>query len=380
MNPHQRWGRLAARVAGWQSAAACLLLPVQPSARAAAGGVVAGFLALFSIKYRSRRLPEWIRARMRFRRRMLRTRGYRPRTPIEAVVPGVDTRGHVDRAGNRVGLLADGPAWIAVLRLDPIPDGVLVDRLSALLDELARAVTGDSVDVDAVQLVGWSVPVSQPGADRGPVARPGAGRPPVLRTFWLAVRFLPGLHPAAVEARGGAEQGAVRSAAIAALRLATSLRQRGYRLRVLDGTELIDELGTSLGVQPPPRGSGGRPLTAQGRGPAAREMWRSWSLGALHHVCFRVRRVPRQRAGLAALFTLLARPPAVTTCVSVRYTRGGTGGCEVFVRLAVPADRNPRAVWSALRQATSGLRGHLTPMNGEQLPGVRATIPLATAP
>jgi type VII secretion protein EccE len=372
MNPRQRAGRLAARIAALQVAAGCLVLPVALPARASAAGAIAGLVALSSIGYRGRRLPEWVLARVRFRRRTRLWRGHRPRLPIGAVVPGVDTRGHADRAGNRVGLLSDGPAWTAVLRLDPIPDGVLVDRVSGLLDELARAIADDNVPVDAVQLVGWSVPAAQ------------GGGPKALRTFWVAIRLLPGLHPAAVEARGGGEQGAIRTAAVAALRLATALRQRGYGLRVLDGAELTDELGTSLGLEPPPRGAAGRPLTAPRRGLAARETWRSWSLGTLHHACFRMRRPPRQRARLAALFNLLARPPAVTTCVSVLYTRDESGRPsprpEVVLRVAVPADRNQRAVRHALRHAASGLRGRLTPMNGEHLPGVRATIPLATSP
>jgi ESX secretion system protein EccE len=371
MNTRQRAGRLAARIAALQVAAGCLLLPASLPARTATAGAIVGLVALFSIGYRGRRLPDWVLARVRFRGRTRLWRRFRPRTPIGAVVPGVDTRGYADRAGNRVGLLSDGPSWTAMLRLDPIPDGQLVDRVSGVLDELAQALAADGSLVDAVQLLGWSVPAA-------------GGRPKTLRTFWVATRFEPALHAAAVQARGGDEQGEIRSAAVAALRLATSLRRRGYGLRVLDGVELTDELGTSLGLEPPPRGAGGRPLTAPSRGPAARETWRSWSLGALHHACFRMRRPPRQRARLAALFNLLAHPPAITTCVSVIYTRDQSGRpssrAGVVVRVAVPADRKPRAVRHALRHAASGLRGRLTPMNGEHLPGVRATIPLAATP
>lgn len=373
MSPRQRAGRLAARIAALQAAAGCLLLPAAPVTRAATAGAVAGLVALVSIRVRGRHLPDRLLARWRLRRRARLWRGYRPRSPIGVVVPGADTRGHADRAGNRVGLLADGPSWTAMFRLDPIPEGVLVDRLGRLLGELAGAISTGDLLVDAVQLVGWSVPASRPGRDDSTA----------LRTFWVAARFLPALHASAVEARGGGEQGEIAAAAAGALRLATSLRQRGYRLRVLDGAELTDELGTSLGLEPPPRGAGGRPLVVQGRGPSAKEAWRSWSLGALHHACFRVRRPPRQPARLAAMFTLLARPPAVTTCVSVLYTRDWASGSaprrEVVVRVAVPADRNPRAVRRALRRAVPGFRGGLTPMNGEHLPGVRATIPLAAA-
>jgi type VII secretion protein EccE len=363
MSPRQRAGRLAARIAGWQLAAACLLLPIAMPARVAAGAAVAALMALLSLRRRGHRLPGLLLVRAGFRRR----RGHRARSAIEAVVPGVDTRAHADRAGNRVGLLADGPEWTAMLRLDPIPEAALAERIGALLHELALTVSTTDALVDAVQLVGWSVP--QPN------------RPPA-RTFWVAVRFRPGFHAAAVRARGGGEQGAVRSVAVAALRLANTLRQRGYGLRVLDGAELTDELGTSLGLEPPGRATG-RPAPAPVRAPVARETWRSWSVGALHHACFRLRRPPRQPARLAALFTQLARPPAITTCVSVLYSRdaGETAPRrQVIVRVAVPADRRPRVVRRALRRAAAGIRGRLVPMNGEHLPGVRATVPLAAPP
>ncbi|HEY8473790.1 MAG TPA: type VII secretion protein EccE [Natronosporangium sp.] len=371
MTSSQRAGRLAAWIAGWQAAAVCLLLPISLPARVAAGSAIAGLVAALSVRYHGRALPEWLTARRRFRQRVRRGQR-RPRIPIEAVVPGVDTRGHADRAGNRVGLLADGPAWTAVLRLDPIPDQPLVDRLRTLLDELAAVVGDDRLDVDAAQLLGWSVPAT--------AANPGPGSPPVLRTFWVAVRMLPTLHPASVAARGGGEQGEVRSAATAALRLATRLRQRGYGLRVLDGSALTDELGSSLGLAPPPRNRNGRPLPVPVRPPVPAERWRWWSLGGLHHACFRVRRPPRQQARLAVMFGLLAKPPAVTTCVSVVFRRGGPAEGEVFVRVAVSADRDPRAVRAALRRAAAGLPGRLAPMHGEHLPGVRATIPLAATP
>jgi type VII secretion protein EccE len=283
------------------------------------------------------------------------------------VVPGADTRGYADRVGNLVGLLTDGAGWTAVLQLDPIPEADLRTRLAPLLDEIAAAVEGGEIRVAATQLVGWSVPV------------PGGQQAPAWRVYWVAVRFVPGLHPAAVEARGGGEQGAVKSAAVAALRLAMGLRQRGYALRVLDGTELAAELSTSLGIEPPKRGLSGQPVSATGPGPVPGETWHSWSLGALHHAGFRLRHLPRDHAGLAAVLTWLARPPAITTCVSALFSRdpgGGPARTQVVLRFAVPADRDRRAVRAALRRAAAGFGTYLAPMNGEHLVGVRATIPL----
>lgn len=336
--------RLAARVALWQvTAAGGLLLAGRPSG-ALAGVAAVGLVAVTATRFSGRWCDEWVAAYLRYRRRTERSRRGRAAGPLDAVVPGRDTRAHADRGGNRVGLLADRPAWTAVLRLDPIPEDQLLARLDGLLGTLADTVHSGDVRLAAVQLVGWAVPA------------PGQGR--ALRAYWVAVRFDPDLDPAAVQARGGGEQGAIRSAAVAALRLSVVLRQRGYPLRVLDGTELSTELASSLG-----------------EGPVTRETWRSWSLGALHHACFRPRRAPRHRAGLATMLTWLARPPAVSTCVSVLFSRQHPHGRAV-VRVAVPADAGRPAVRAAVRRAAAGFGGYLTPMNGGHLAGVRATVPL----
>jgi type VII secretion protein EccE len=337
-----------------------------------------GVLAVTVIRVRGRWFDQWVFAYLRYRERSKRWRGRRPASPLGAVVPGADTRAYADRAGNRVGLLTDGGGWTAVLQLDQIPDAELVPRLEGLLVEVAAAMEGGDIRIGAAQVVGWSVPTPS-GASGGTSSGSGA---PAWRVYWVAVRFVPDLHPGAVAARGGGEQGAIKSAAVAALRLSMVLRQRGYALRVLDGTELTAELSTSLGVEPPKRGLKGQPVSASSAPRlAVSETWRSWSLGALHHASFRLRRIPRQHAGLATVLTWLARPPAITTCVSVTFAcdAAGPARTEVVVRFAVPADKGRRAVRTALRRAAKGFGAYLTPMNGEHSAGVRATIPLADA-
>jgi len=377
MPPHQATlRRLAARITLWQAAAAAILLaPGAATARAAVTVGAAALIAATAVPVGGRTGDQWLAARRRFRHR---TRRHERRTvsPVEAVVAGVETRGHADRAGNRVGLVADGPAWTAVFRLDPIIEADLVPRLQDLLGRLWGSLgSGDrgtehatlDVRVAAAQLVGWSVPTAEPG-------------PGLSRTFWIAVRFSPALDPAAVRLRGGGEQGATRAAGAAALRLASDLRGHGFRLRVLDGTELTGELGTSLGVQPPRRGGTGEPVTAAGPPPPVRETWHALSVGALHHACFRPRSRPHSARWFAVALTAIASPPAITTCSSVLVTRDGLDGrtrTESVIRVAVPAERRRRAIRRAVRRAAAGLPARLVPMHGEHHAGVRATIPLA---
>ena len=367
--------RLSARIVLWQAAtAAALAGPASATGRAAAALAAAAVVTGTAVPVGGRTGDQWLAARVRFRRRMRRRA--RTATALESVIPGIETRGHADRAGNRVGLVADGPAWTAVLRLDPFRETELVPRLTELIEQLASIVAVGERPTDrqvhrvraaAVQLVGWAVPATGPAQ----------GRATAMRTYWVAVRFEPSADPNAVRSRGGGEQGEVRAAAVAALRLAARLRSHGYGLRVLAGVELTDELGTSLGLTPPPRAGDGAPV-APSPPPPVRERWRAWSLGPLQHACFRLRRPPRSARTLAAALAVAPRPPAITTCVSVRFTppddtqpqpRG-----EVVIRVAAPGRAS-----GAVRRRTVGLPRLLrvVPMHGQHLVGVRATIPLA---
>jgi type VII secretion protein EccE len=357
--------RLAGRVAVWQlallGAVFATAAPTVP--RAAALAVCALALVFSATRVRGRWLDQWLRVRLGFGRRVRERATLRFATPLDAVAAGFDIRSYTNRAGNKVGLLTDGTSWVAVLRVEIPPQAEhaeLQTRLRTLLDRLVAAFADGDVRIAATQLVTWSVPAVGGGA---------------WRLHWAAVRFVPRACPAAVEARGGGEHGAQRAAAAAALRLAASLRQAGFPVRVLDNAEVRSELSTALGVDQ--RTLEGAP--PDGHRPT--ETWVSWSIGALHHVSYRLRRPARHRGVLASALTWLARPPALATCVSVLFQRADAGPprAQVAVRVAVPADRTKRAVRSALRQATKELGVHAVPMNGAHALGVQATIPLCGA-
>src|SRR5262245_18550604 len=204
---------LAVRVAVWQVAVVAAVVGV--SGRPA--GLVLGgvLLAATAVRVRGRWLDEWVGAYLRFRRRRARRQAHPPATPLDDVAPHLQVRTHTDRSGTVVGLVADGTAWTAVLRVEPPPAS-----FADLLDRLAGALDHADVRVAEVQLVSWAVPTPDTAS--------------AWRVYWVAVRFSPGADPAAVQARGGGETGAVRATAVAALRLATSLRQGGCTVRVLD--------------------------------------------------------------------------------------------------------------------------------------------------
>jgi hypothetical protein len=199
-----------------------------------------------------------------------------------------------------VGLLADGSAWVAILRLDPIADSAVVDRLDQLLALLSSSVRSSSMLSSSVDA---DVDTRSSSCGRAP-RRTRPGRPAHLLGGGPLRAHL---HPTAVQARGGGEQGGIRSAAAAALRLATALRDQAFGVRVLDGTELSDEVCTSLGVEPAPRGGTGQPIAALGRGPSV--AGRRGGSGPSAGCTTPASGCTGHRQKLAALFTQLARPP-----------------------------------------------------------------------
>ena len=244
-------------------------------------GTVADALAgaafvLTSLRIGGLPLAQWLAVGTRYRRRRAAARnggttGVRE-LALAAMVPGLAIRGHVDRAGNRVGLAATGDGWSAVVRLatGTTPEaGVLLDA----------ARRGHRADPDPARgrRAGRSGRVSSPETKRR-YDRPE--RPVGLRIYWLALRYRPADAPQAALARGGGEAGAIRAAASAALGLAGALAQAGFPNTVLDEHELRQELAVALGAEPP-----ADPWEALDRD----ETWHGLTVGTARQVCFSVR-------------------------------------------------------------------------------------------
>jgi type VII secretion protein EccE len=356
--------RLALRVGAWQVALlAVVWSAVQPSLPRIA--VALGCLVLATptaLRRHGRWLDEWMGMRRRYRRRAHR----RATAPLDALVAGLRTESYTDRSGRRLGLLRDGTGWVGMLRLEQQPGQRIETRTADILNVLARVLTRGAVRPVAAQLVTWAVPT------------PGSDSRAAFRFFWVAVRFDPTVDPQSTDVRGGGDDGARRATATVLQRVALTLRQLGFGVHIVAEPELLSELSASLGL-----GKTRTDGTAQTpRQPTPVERWGSWSVGALHHACYRLPRVPSRPESLAGIVSWVADPPALTTCVSVLLHPDGQRfpHSRAVVRFAVPAERDERSVRAALRRAGAGIRHHASAMNGEQHLGVRATLPLADRP
>ena len=344
------------------------LQPVRPLQVTVAAVALLAVLATW-IRRHGRGLDQWVVRALTFRLRRVRRRGDRARTApddttLDALDPalaglglaGLSVRAHVDRAGNRAGVVVlGGDGTDAVCGVVRVTAGVDPEP-TRLLRGLRGAFERPDIPLAAAQLVVWSVP--------------GPARDSVLRVHWLAVRYLPATSPAAALARGGGLPGAIRATAMAALGLARDLTEAGVPAAPLGVREIRGELGVAVGLDPVV-------LTGAEAAPTPTERWRDWSAGSVHQVTMR----PARAGGIDDHLGLLRAhaPGSAFTCVSTTLRRDLYGAVEeeVLVRVGVPVQSGRTDARSALDAAVAGLDADLVPVVGEQARGVRCTLPLA---
>jgi type VII secretion protein EccE len=315
-------------------------------------GVAALTFLLTSVRIAGLCGYQWIAVYSRFRDRQReakesKRKGEPGGDPVRAVLPNLQTRQHVDRAGNRVGLAKVDDGWTAVLRLSPR------GRTSpaALVSTMRAAYGRTDIPLSSMELVAWTMP--------GPLdvdADSGAPKAEPIRVFWLAVRYRPSDAPLAAIARGGEEIGALRATASAALRLGAELARVGYSCAVLDEPELRQELFIALGCDR----AGGNEI---------KETWRTWSVGRMRQSCFSLR-----NSGDVLLALNRWAPGAAFSSTSLLFHRTPHGKVrrEVTVRIGLPHNRKTKP-----EQLAAGLNIGLVPLHGRHADHVRGALPLA---
>ncbi|NKQ56555.1 type VII secretion protein EccE [Amycolatopsis sp. K13G38] len=241
------------------------------------------------------------------------------RDPLLVLVPDFRMRQHIDRAGNRYGVVGVGDGWSAVLRVHGEPD---VEAVS----ELLRKACDDA----EIPLAGAQLTIRTDG---------------VARAYLVAVRYRPADAPLAALSRGRGELGELRATTRAALGVLGTLAEAGYRASVLEAGELAAELRTSLG----------------GPGPDAvvDDGWHAWSAGTVSHAAFAANADALGAHARGALFTVSSRTLIRTPGAGVRE--------EITVRAA--AGHAP--------PATRDFDVPVVTLYGRQEPAVRRSLPLA---
>ena len=194
-----------------------------------------------------------------------------------------------------------------------------------------------------------------------PAPRIGGG-PPATSYRQLSDGRLPGYERAVIAVRvlraeGWSEADLRRSLTSASRRI--SRRLAPLRARRLDGDAVLRVL-TEL---------------AHHDGSAVRESWGHSVVGGLVQASFRLRRWPDLRAETARRLVprMLALPAAATTVV---IGAGPGPSADLTVRLASDTPAHLAAAAQALRRLVSAEGAAVSRLDGEQLPGTAATLPL----
>lgn len=357
------FGVRAGQIVALQVAVALVIAAASqgPLLLAGAALLALALVLLTWIRMRRRWLFEWIRIGMRYasRRRTLPPSA-RPEALLDLVNPGA-TVAPADLAGDAASIVSDAYGLTAVLELgDQV--GMLTDTTQSLLSP-ASLLPAPSAETPPmrIQLLLTGAPAPTLSAGGGTPATSYRqltdGRLLGHERALLAVRVL--------RADGWSDEDlrrALSSAVRKVRRRLAPVPTRALGERAALG--VLAETAHHDGVQP------------------GRENWQGVHLGGLLQTTFRLRRWPdlRTEAGRRFIPRLLALPATATT-VSVSagpWAVAGTESIRVDVTVRLAADTSPALATSvqALRRLLSAEHAGARRLDGEQLDGVAATLPL----
>ncbi|MFD1325165.1 type VII secretion protein EccE [Micromonospora sonneratiae] len=328
-------------------------------------GVVAATLTLVTwLRLRRRWVFQWVAISVRYlTRRHTLAPATDPTALLDLLAPGT-TVTPADLAGDAAAVLSDGQGLTAVLELGD-PAGVLTDGPQPLppLTGLLPAASGETPPM-RVQLLLAGAPA--------PVLGTGGGIPATSYRQLTESRLL-GHERALLAVR------VLRTAGWTDEDLHRALSSAVRKVRRRLGPVPARPLGESAVLRVLAELShhdGARP---------AQEAWPSVQVGGLTQATFRLGRWPGPRSeAVRRLVPRLLALPAAATTVSITagpWSADGTNSVSVdlTVRLAAVTPTDHAASVQALRRLLATARVGAQRLDGEQLAGFAATLPLGTA-
>ena len=299
--------------------------------------------------------------------------------PLRETFPALRTATVSTRGGEPVGIVGDGTFLTAVIQLDSRGEPLREPRQAHPLPvgAVAAALSDTQVPIAGVQLISHSRPAPAPHLPRQSLSARSyqsiGADVPAQRTTWAAVRLDPEQAQGAVEARGGGQVGAQRALLTAVQRVASQLEGAGFEATILSEPELINALGTACMVTQ----VAVNPTAASHR--RTEETKRYWRCDSSWHTTYWLAKPPTLSARTSPeFFAALGALPALATSVAVNLSKG-TGDAvafSCFVRIAAGSENQLGESCKQLEQRAGAAGAGLTRLDGEQLPGLVATVPL----
>jgi type VII secretion protein EccE len=380
--PATAWSLHAAQAVAWQVVVITVLIALQQRPVVMIPLLVGAalLLAISVMRSNGRWAYQWLGLRLRFAcRRRVATVGAGASVSelLRPFLRGVRLEtieiDDVDRA-----LLCHAGGISLVLEVTPADTSMVVDSAPTVPPPTVLLPPADEAGPPvAAQLVVQTTPA--PGAYRahGVVARSyqslAQGMVPARRRSWIALQAL------RMPADEDADDQELRRALIRAVsRLQRRLRRAGMRGNALDRTQLAADLG-ALSDAMAVRQAGGAP------GVQLCEHWDSWSAGSHPQVAYRLLEWPDlgTQAGQEFFDQLVSLPTVATTVgIAARHAMTPADGAdrtdielEAALRVTVAPD-HPDLAANQLRDLTRRHRVRMQRMDGEQVFGVAASLPL----
>lgn len=301
--------------------------------------------------------------------------------PLRETFPTLRTTAGASRGGDQVGMIGDGTFLTAVVLADARQAPLRAPRAAnpLPLSAIVGVLDDDKLAVAGVQVVIHTLPAPAPTLQPHALAVRSymgiVGDVPAQRTAWVAVRLDPVQASAAIESRGGGSAGAAKTLMTAAQRVASDLQGAGFNSSLLNESELIAAIGTACSVNP----NIGTVPNAAGRSLRSEETRRAWRCDDRWHTTYWVDRLPKLSAETTpALVATLTSSPAFASTLAVTVTRGlgDAIGFSMHLRVTARSETQLGEAAKAVEQLADKAGVGLARLDGEQLPGLIATIPL----
>ncbi|MEU4565762.1 type VII secretion protein EccE [Micromonospora sp. NPDC023956] len=363
--PRPVLGVRVGQVVAAQVALALIGAAVGRGVPATAGAVLVAVLVLAVawLRIRRRWLFEWLgTAAGHLTRRRVLPPAAAPAALLALVAPDASVHA-AELAGDPAAVVADPDGLTALLELTD-PGGLLGDGERNLPTPAALLPpVGPDTPPLRIQLLLAGTPAPAPGAGGSQVAisyrQLTEGRVPGYERAVLAVR--------ALRVDGWSDEELRRALSGAVRKVARRLAP--VTARPLGGTAALRVLGELA------HHDGGQP---------GRESWQVLRLGGLLQSTHRLRRWPgpRTEGGRELVPRLLGLPASAITVSLCAGPRGGDPAAvpvDLSVRLAADTPGDLAVAEQALRRLVGGLGGAVRRLDGDHLPGLTATLPLAGA-
>lgn len=344
-------------------------------------------VAMTALRRHGRWLYQWLGLWLRYqtrhrRRRITGGEDSRPeevaRTLLASVVRGAEIV-PVEIDELEVALISHAGGLTAVLDVAPLDAGHVVEP-SRLLPPLPALLPTAEIGepVVSAQVIVQSIPApSFLGLDDSAAIsyrELAGGIVPATRGCWLALQA----QYVAEEFTAADLQGSVVRAV---KRLQRRLRKSGLRARLLNRDEIAAELLSLARVNPAEVSTtGGARRRRKLAIPAVQESWRTWSAGPQVHTTFRLRDWPD--LGDAAgreLLDRLVHAPTLATTVSVAARSLAAAEeveLEAAIRVTLPDGAAVESATKEIHEIVETIGGRIERLDGEQVFGVAATLPL----